>query len=307
MTLSGFLYLVPSLPVVFLTRVGHGVAWAAFNTGSSALLASLVPATRRGEAAGIWSLLPGIATAVMPAAGLALLATYGFGAPFLAAVLLAAAGVVVAIALPRRNEASEQPAAAEPGELIDRRAVGPMAIELVWATTQALFMTFPPVIASERGIPLDLLPTYYLVVGIALIGSRVAASRIMDRVSRRRALLAGVVLGSAGLAIGLVADDIALLTIAGCLYVAGSAAILPASMAMVLDAAGGQRTGAAMATYSLGHQLGLGAGALVTGFLLDRAGADLAFLAGFAASLAVAVLAVRLATPGRAGHAMAAE
>lgn len=292
---SGLLYVIPSLPIIFLTRIGHGIAWAAFNTGAAATLAGLVPASRRGEAAGIWSLIPGVASAIMPAVGLSLLAAWGLGAPFVAAAALGVVGLVVGLRIRDAGRSdAEAKADRERGALLDRRALPAMSIEMLWTMTQALFMVFPPLIAQERGIALDFLPAYYLAVGVVLIGGRIAASRILDRVTRRMAILAGAGLGTAALLVGAAADDVLLLTLAGCLYAAGSAAVVPASLAMVLDATAGSRAGAAMATYSLGHQVGLGGGALLAGVLIDNLGSGVAFLAAIGATVAVAVLALRV-------------
>jgi len=58
---AGPAYLSGSLPAIVVNRVLHGTAWAAVNTGGPSLMARLAPPTRRGEAAGMFDLMPGVA------------------------------------------------------------------------------------------------------------------------------------------------------------------------------------------------------------------------------------------------------
>lgn len=270
-TLSGVAYLVPTLVMVFLVRIGHGIAWAAYNTGAGSLLAELAPAHRRGEAAGVYSLMQGLANVLMPAAGLVLATTLGLRAPFALVALLGLVALFGVWGIRRDRGPSPLRARTEeaPGRLVERTALLPMAIDLVWLTAYPLFFVFPPVVASLRGIALADLWVYYVVAGSTLVTCRFLASRVLDRYARRTSLLAGCALGSAALAIGIAPLGLVGLTVAGALYAAGMSVIGPTVIALAIDRAPADRTGAAIATQSLGGQLGIGIGSLAAGALLD--------------------------------------
>ena len=69
-----------------------------------------------------------------------------------------------------------------------------------------------------------------------------------------------------------------MLTIAGSIFAVGSSFTSPIATALAIDRSDPQRRGAAMATYSLGYQLGFGSGSLVWGILVSAAGFPAPFL-----------------------------
>jgi MFS family permease len=301
--LSGIAYLVPLLVVVVLVRIGHGIAWAAFNTGAGSLLADLAPPRRRGEAAGVYSLTQGLANVLMPALGLALVTGIGLQAPFVLVTLLGLAGLVgVGVIAGRRRERPDRARrSVAPGPLLERSALLPMAIDMAWLSAYPVFFVFPPVIAVARGIPLADLWSYYLVAGGALVIGRILATRRLDRYARRTALLAGCALGILGLAVGAGASGLTGLTIAGALYAAGMSAVGPAVLALTMDRAPDDRVGAAIATQTLGGQLGIGIGSVVVGASLDRLPTEASFVALLLVLSALAVTVARLLAPSTTG------
>jgi len=283
MAVSGAAYLLPSLPVLFLNRVLHGTAWGAFQTGGNSLLARLAPPARRGEASGVYNLMPGIAQTVLPSIGLILLAGYGIGAPFVLSAVLAGASVLLLVAGPGFGDTMvARPAGAG---LIERSALLPMFIELLFTSVSALFLIYPPVFATAHGIPITDLTLYYPVYGGVLVVVRLFAGRIVDRFPRRGVITAGAVVATSGLAVAAAAETVLTLTIAGAFYAAAAAFTSPTTMAMAIDHADPRRLGAAMATYSLGFQLALGAGAAVWGVFIDTWGYPAPYLGAIAVQL----------------------
>jgi MFS family permease len=297
--LSGIAYLVPLLIVVVLVRIAHGVAWAAFNTGAGSLLADLAPARRRGEAAGVYSLTQGLANVLMPAIGLAMVTGIGVGAPFVFVTLLGVAGLagvaVIASRTPQQPHASDR--AASRGPLLERSALLPMAIDLAWLSAYPIFFVFPPVIAVARGISLEDLWPYYLVAGTSLVLGRVVAARFLDRYTRRTALLAGCALGLAGLAVGTISLGLPGLVVAGALYAAGMSAVGPTVLALTMDRAPFDRVGAAIATQTLGGQLGIGVGSVLVGVALNALPVGASFILLLIVMAALTVGVYRLVAP----------
>jgi predicted MFS family arabinose efflux permease len=76
-------------------------------------------------------------------------------------------------------------------------------------------------------------------------------------------------------------------------------------MAMAIDRSDPRRMGAAMATYTLGFQLAIGAGAALWGFLIDRFGYPSPYLVAIAlqALLLAVLLVVRPHARPPAAHA----
>jgi predicted MFS family arabinose efflux permease len=294
LAISSALYLVPSLAVLFVVRVFHGTAWAAYNTGGHAGLARLAPADRRGEASGIYNLMPGIGQLVGPTLGLALLAAFGFEVAFLTAAAFAAiASVVVTLGplgLPTTRVHAAVPATGVVGRLdrfLEPGAVLPMSLEFLFTSAFTLFLVFPPVFAAQAGIPLGDLTRYYPVFGTVLVASRFLLRGLMDRLARETIVIGGSLVAMAALATAAAVPTLGGLTIAGALYAFAAAFTSPTLMAMAIDRSDPKRVGSAMATYSLGFQMALGVGAAIWGVTIDRLGYPAPYLLAIGSQVVV--------------------
>src|SRR5206468_1077799 len=97
----------------------------------------LAPPARRGEASGIYNLMPALAQMVMPAVGLAVLAARGYDAAFLLAAVMATAGLLaIPLVTGRRAESAARAQAPQPRSrsLLERGAILPMVIEIMFTS-----------------------------------------------------------------------------------------------------------------------------------------------------------------------------
>lgn len=274
--LSSIAYLVPSLALVFLVRLVHGVSWAAFNTGGHTALARLAPPERRGEASGVFNLMPGLAQFLGPGLGIAILTASSFDVPFVVAGVVALGGTAIVVLgrlpLPSAPDHRSAPSGRGLGAILERGAVLPMVLELLFTTSSTLFVVFPPVFAAQAGIPIADLALYYPIYGGTLVGSRFLLRRAMDRGERGRIVAFGALVAIVALTVAAAVPTLLGLTVAGALYAVAAAFTTPTLMAAAIDRSDPRRIGAAMATYSLGFQLALGVGAAIWGVVIDGIG-----------------------------------
>ena len=292
LAVSSAAYLIPGWIALFAVRIVHGAGWAAFNTGGHSMVGRLAPPARRGEASGIYNLMPGLAQMIMPAVGLALLAAFGFDVPFLFAAALAAA-TLLAIPFVTARGASRpagQRVASGSRSLLERGAIVPMLIEILFTSVHSLFLIYPPLFAIDRGIPLEQLTLYYPTVGLTLVVSRAVLARLSDRVGRGPVLVGGATTAILGLVVAAFATDVFTLAIGGCLWAIAASVTSPTAMALAMDRSEPGRMGAAMATYSLGFQLGLGGGAAVWGLVISAVGFSASFWVAVAVQIALIAL-----------------
>ena len=291
------LYLVPSLVVLIGVRVVHGVSWASFTTGSTSTLARIAPPRRRLEASGAFDLMPSLAALVLPATALLLLEATGFTGPLvLASALGASAALVTLVAFrPLSPRPQGVPVSNAGVAWLERSAVLPMVMVLLFTTAASLFLVYPPLLARERGIPISELVFYYPIYGLVLAASRGTIGRFFERTSRAALLGASAVIAAAGLVIGAVADTLLLMTLAAVVFALAYGLAPPTAQAVVMERAPRERLGAAMATYTLGFQIGSGLGAALWGFLIAPLGFTNVFLvaAGFQLALFVVALVRR--------------
>lgn len=294
-------YLLPGLTAILLARLVHGAVWSAFMTGGAATLAEVAPPDRRGEASGIYNLAPGLASLAIPALALLL---HEAGHTELAIVassvfILVAAALIGWGPLPpdRPVTTSRRPTM---NDLIDRATLLPMSLDALTSAVSTLFWLFPPVFATLNDIPVSELAWYYPILALSLIVARFTIGRLLDRIPRRTAIITGGLVAIAGLGIATFAGSIAALTVAGCVWTVGSSFISPTAMAMAMDRADPSRRGAAMATYSLGYQLGMGFGSMAWGLVIAAAGFPVPFVA--AGGVIVVLLLVATTIRDDGGH-----
>lgn len=274
------LYLVPSLVVLIGVRIAHGLSWASFTTGSTSTLARIAPAQRRLEASSTFDLMPSLAALVMPALALLLLGAGGFTWPLVLASSLGAGAALVTLVAFRPWEAplGDPRRASATGSWLEESAVLPMLMVLLFTTAASLFLVYPPLLARERGIPITDLALYYPIYGIVLAVSRGAMGRLFEHQSRAVLLAVSAVVAGVGLVIGAFADTLFLMTLAAVIFALAYGLAPPTAQAIVMERAPRERLGSAMATYTLGFQIGSGLGAAVWGFLLAPLGFTNVFL-----------------------------
>lgn len=293
--LAGPAYLLGSLPVILANRIMHGTAWAAVNTGGPSLMARLAPPARRGEAAGVFDLMPGIAQLAMPSVGLLVYASVGTPGVFaMAAVLGVLAAAVLLVAIPRSLPAGRPARSSGSRSLLEPAAVLPMVFQLMFTSVVSLFLVYPPVLAAEHGIPVADLAIYYPIYGATLVASRALTGRVIDRLPRGALISGGAVVAIVALLLASTATSLLVLVVAGALYAAAAGFSSPAMMAVVIDRTPADRLGSAMATYTLGFQFGSGIGAAVWGFVIAQSGFAPAFIAGAALQVVLLVILARM-------------
>jgi MFS family permease len=291
---SGFAYFLPGIGLLLFARFLHGTAWSAFSAAGHATLVHLAPPLRRAEAAGFYNLMAGVAQTTMPAAAFALIGISGFfGGLALSAACGVAAFVVVVLLV--RNIGRDRPPSAVPGhgagtERSFRRRVGdvllepavlrPLVIEVMYSAVQPLFLAFAPVYALAVGVPLELMPIYFLSYGTMLIAARLILGTRADRHGRLTLIRSGVSISIAALLAVVLWPGFEGLLFGGALFAVATTLVSPTTMALTMDLAPAGRMGSAMATYTLGFPLATGGSAALWGLVITVAGYPTPFLVG---------------------------
>jgi MFS family permease len=318
MMIGSLALLVPNTIVLTATRFVQGLGWSLVSVASQTAAVRLAPGHRRAEVSGYFATIPAFGALVGPAVGVALFTAGGVAAPVALAAALSLVVLGLAVFAPR-TVASVPSAAMAPdatpvtdarGETRGRAilryvaepsAVAPMTMTACMTAGQALFVVFAPVFAAIRGLDTAGLAGYYLVYGGAFVVSQLVVGPFADRLGRGRSLTMAVAFAIVGLALAAFAVDLVVLAIAGCIYVVGSSLFNATAMALTADLAPHGRLGSAVATFSIGYQIGGSGSAIVWGPLIDRVGYPWPYL--FAIVLVVVVLLIgrRLAAGVRAG------
>jgi MFS family permease len=273
---TAFGYLVPSTAFLFVVRAAHGFGWAGLNAVGTAWIAALAPVARRAEAMGYYTMSQSLGTAIAPAIGIALLTGFDAGAAFTTSALLGmlafgAAVLTRAPSVPAR-QTSHTPSVGQGwlGRFVEPSVLSTTALLTLVQLNQPVLSSFAPL--YFRSIGVTGVEWYFVGQGAMSIVSRAALGSWADRIGRSPSLLVGFMLQLAGLVLLWQSKDLLPLVAGGGVYTLGSGIAQPSMYALAADRADPARRGAAMATYTMGFQLGSGIGAVVGGLIIEQFG-----------------------------------
>jgi MFS family permease len=161
-------------------------------------------------------------------------------------------------------------------------------------------VTFMPLFVREEGLGNP--GTLFIVYGGGVIIVRIAIGNLIDRVPRAVIVVPGFALLAASMAVFGVATALPLFFVAALLYGLGAGAYQSALMAFMVDRAPAAERGRAMGTFTLGADLGLSAGSVALGFIVEAT----TFRVGFGVTSIVACTALALFVAGQAWSLRAA-
>ena len=279
---------------LFALRLVQGIGVAMVPTSAAALMAAIVPASRRGEGVGFFGMAAGSAQMVGPVAGAWFAAQWGFGAVFAIASLTAAAALLVV------QPVSEPPVGAavrsgRSGPLLPPRAIFPAAIFLATTLAFTAAFIFLPLLGKERG--LGEVAFFFTMHGGASLVARPLGGRISDRVGR----VPVITFGLSGMVVAMIllgsAESFAVVLAAGVCSGLGLGSTQTGCFALALDRVPYEQQGGATAVLQLAWDVaGIVAG-VAFGVLASVWGVASIFW-GSALLVAVAIVVLHL---GRAG------
>jgi MFS family permease len=279
-TLSISLCFVPFIAALMFVNALRGIGWSGMNTGGYTLLATSAPAARRGEASGYYGGVQSSATILFPAVALWLIDARfgGFGATFLFAMSLVLFGAGAAIALSRAIPQAPRKSATDSSEpwwreilnVFDRHILLAATLMFTLHVSLPCFSSF--VVLYARELAIEHFGWYFVTTGVTSMLARPLLGRLSDKIGTGRSLIVAYILESIALLMMPFAGNLAGVMIGGALYFMGSAIGGARILALAMEKAPAERRGRAMASFSVAFPLSNGAGALLSGLVVDLAG-----------------------------------
>lgn len=296
----GFLY--PYLITVwgFLTlRLIHGFSTGTKPTATSAYVADVVPATRRGEAMGMLGLFTAMGMSLGPAIGSWLADDYSMNVMFWTSSAFALLSIAILLRMPE-TLVNKQPfrfglLRLKKEEIFDKQAIPPFIVLLLQSFSSGTILTVISSVSSSLGIANKGL--FFTVYTIASLAVRLLFSKSSDRYGRVPVLF----ISTSVLALSMVflvltdpSDKHALIWFwsSAILYGMSWGMNSPTVQAWTADLSDERTRGRAMATMYIALEAGIGLGAIASGWLLNHWIGEIGIDASFAVSGALAVVAV---------------
>jgi MFS family permease len=278
--LSILFCLVPFNAAVICSNALRGIGWSSMAASGYTLLATAAPPQRRGEASGYFGGVQSSATIIFPGIALWIIESRlaGFQVVFVLAMAFVFAGGGVAWTLSRVAPPSSHEHLVDASEpwwreilnVVDRHIL--FAAGLIFTLNMSLpcFSSFVVLYARELGV--SAFGWYYVAMGMTSALARPFLGRFSDKLGARRSLLIAFGLEAVALLIMPFAQNLIGLIIGGGLWYTGAAIGGARIMALAMESAPAHRRGRAMASYSTALPLSNGAGALISGIVVDLAG-----------------------------------
>lgn len=177
---------VSSVAGFLLLRFFHGFSTGFKPTGTSAYLADLVPANRRGEAMGIMGFFGSTGIGAGPVIGGYITNFLGMDAMFIASSLFAVFSILILIGmketLPNPEKIQKSHFLIPPREVLEPSAIQPGIILMLSVTTYGVILTIIPDLSKQLGI--DNKGTFFLYLTMASLAVRIIAGKFSDQYGR---------------------------------------------------------------------------------------------------------------------------
>lgn len=295
---AGLGYLVATSIATFMAlRFFHGLSTGFRPPGTSAMLTDRIPRSRRGEALGYLGVAGNAGMAAGPALGSWLTVEWGIEWMFVVSAMLGMVSILftwpLEETLPEARPIRREDLNPLKGPLIDPQAWPAAAVLLPIAIAFGVYLTVTPDFVDHLGYRYR--GSFNTIIVVSSIAMRFVAGRMSDRHGRIPMLLVGTVLLAIGMGLLGSAGNKTVATIAALLYGASIGINMPTVFAWTTDLAQPGRIALALGTMLMALEIGIGAGAVVSGIYFQGDVThitELYYMAAFGAALAgIALLA----------------
>ena len=274
-------YVIAGSLILFIVfRFLHGVIWGTLTTASNTLVIDITPASRRGEAIGIFGLSSNIAMAIGPMTGLLLYESLPFSYIFYSAAITSLVGVLLALPISVR----ERPKFVHEPLSLDRFVLLkgiPSGINLILITVSyGMIFSFSAMYGKENNISNP--GIFFIIMAFGIMFSRIVAGRLVDRGQLNKvSVIAMIVLTFGMLILSLFHHPVAFFSSA--LVVGfGFGLLFPALQTLMVNLSTHKQRGTAISTYFTAFDLGVGGGMFLGGKIGEMLGLSHSFLIGAA-------------------------
>jgi MFS family permease len=296
-TASAAYAFVSSVPLLLALRLYHGLGIGTYHTASTVYVGDRVPPARRGEAMGYFGVGHTLSQAIGPAIGLAIMEMFGFYWLFASCAGLAVLSVVLTAFLeetfvPRRGLSLSR------SMFFTTRALRPTMLVIGMAFATSSILSFIPLYSRLEGITNP--GFFFAIKAVSMMLCRPLAGTLSDRLGRMAVVTPGLLLIAGGLGLLAASGQWWSLVVSALLLGVGNGTAYPALLALMLDLTRPAERGAAMSTFGIGMDIGIGVGSILLGVMVERAGFSVAF--GLAGAVPLALLGAYALLTWRTGR-----
>jgi MFS family permease len=264
---AGFLFL----------RLFHGLSTGFSPTGQTALLSDTVPVSKRGEAIGIFGVSASLGMAGGPALGGEIAHYFGMDTLFIVSGGLALIAIIIFFpmkeTLNRPEKFKLKMLKITMADVYEPLVKGPAIVMILYTFSFGAILTLVPDFSHLLDIPNKGL--YFTVYFLSSLASRITAGKISDKYGRVLVIKIGLTIVMLGLILTGLADNKLIFLLGSAFYGFGGGIASPTVFAWTVDLSDQKFRGRGISTMFLSLEIGIGLGALVSGWIFSNETANL--------------------------------
>lgn len=265
---AGYPFASSFLMIMFI-RAMHGISWATITTSNSTMIADIVERKYRGSAIGFFSLSISTGMALGPATGVFLINHISFKDICTLGVILVAFSLLssYSIKLPQLIKDKSKITIKTLYEL----KVLPIALMyLLYGSSYSAATIF----SSLHGLDLKVkhLWLFFVILAVFMGIFRPYVGKLIDKSGPGKILSTGFSLLVVGLIMLGLATNTLMFHLSAVFLGTATGFIMPTCMTMIINIVPPTRRGAATATFYTAFDIGIGAGVMIQGFVIDQIG-----------------------------------
>ena len=273
--IMGLLYpVVSTVWSLLLLRFFHGFSTGFKPTGTSAFIADIVPANRRGEAMGYFGLFGSTGMALGPSIGPQITAAHNIDVTFYCSAIIAFLSIAILLGMKEtlkdRRSFEWSMLKIRKNEVLEPRVFNPSVALLLCTFSFGATITLAPDMAINLGFSEGQKGIFFTIYVVCSLLARVTAGKISDKKGRVIVLKYAVVFLLVSNFVMAYASTQALFIFGSCLFGFAAGMNSPTIYAWTIDLSLDNARGKGIATMYIALEIGIGLGAFVAGYLYSN-------------------------------------
>ncbi|MBN6206677.1 MFS transporter [Ralstonia pickettii] len=282
-TLMTILYFFStSISSLLIIRFFHGFTLGIASTATGTIVAQLIPASRKGEGIGYYSMSATLATAIGPFIGLYMSQNTSYQIIFSFCLALGITSLLTAflVYVPARDSLikSTEEDGFKIANFIEPKAAPIAIVTLIVALCYSSVLSYINFYAAEKQL-VEVASFFFLVYSIAVLISRPFTGRLMDLKGANYVMYPAFILFTAGMLLLSTANSGITLLLSGVLIGLGFGNMQSCTQAIAVKLTPPHRLGLATSTFFIFLDAGLGFGPYLLGFIIPFVGYSTLYVA----------------------------
>ncbi|MDN3017190.1 MFS transporter [Paenibacillus sp. BSR1-1] len=274
--LTSLLYYIDAgVTFLLLTRFLHGLALGVASTATGTIVAQIIPAARKGEGIGYYSMSTTLATAIGPFIGIYMSQHTSYSAIFSFCLALGVISFIIALFMKVPEVKASAKTAGSKGfklsNFIEPKALPIALVTLIVSLGYSSVLSFINFYVMEINL-VNVASFFFIVYAVAILVSRPFTGRLMDMKGANYVMYPTFILFAAGLFLLSTTNSGISLLVAGVLIGLGFGNMQSCTQAIAVKVTPLERMGLATSTFFIALDAGLGFGPYVIGFIIPLTG-----------------------------------